>query len=260
MDTHLFLERMADRFKLVLGENVAGIYLHGSLAMGGFNPDKSDIDIIILAKKKLSKAETTELTKQLLLLHEELPSGRGIELSVVLEAIAADFVHPAPFEYHYSDSHRERYQTDEDYMCGGFEDPDLAAHFTIIYERGVTIYGKPIQEVFKPIDRACYVQSIVSDIASAAGEIVDSPVYYTLNLCRVLLYLREGLVSSKKEAGEWALHTLPHEFNAIIATCLDEYIGLAKGFRLAEIELLAFAEYMLIEINQHSVQGYPSVV
>ncbi|AZN40944.1 aminoglycoside adenylyltransferase domain-containing protein [Paenibacillus albus] len=253
MDTHLFLEEMADSFKQALGENIVGIYLHGSLAMGGFNPDKSDIDIIIIAKSKLTIEETKALTKQLLLLHDELPSGRGIELSIVLAAIAADFVHPAPFEYHYSDYHREKYQRDEDYCCGGFEDPDLAAHFTVIYERGMTIYGKPIREVFMPVDRAFYLQAIIGDIASASAEIMDSPVYYTLNLCRVLLYLREGVVSSKKEAAEWALHALPHEFNPVIAACLGEYSGLAKVHQLGEVELQlqAFAKFMLKEIKEY---------
>ena len=37
--------------KEILGENLVGIYLHGSLAMGCFNPQKSDIDLIIVVNE-----------------------------------------------------------------------------------------------------------------------------------------------------------------------------------------------------------------
>lgn len=250
MDTDFFLQKVADMFKKVMKKNLVGIYLHGSLAMGCFNPNISDIDIIIIAKNKLSRDENRTIAKQLLLLDDELPSSRGIELSIVLETIAKDFIYPTPFEFHYSDYHRERYQTDEKYNCGGSEDPDLAAHFTVIYQRGITIYGRPIQAVFQPVDRKYYVQSILSDIASASCEILDSPVYFTLNLCRVLLFLRQGIVSSKKEGGEWALNALPHKYHQIITYCLDEYSGLSKELELDNVLLLDFSEYMSNKIRQ----------
>lgn len=254
MDTDIFLQRITNTFKVLMKEKLVGIYLHGSLAMGCFNQNKSDIDIIIVAKQKLTRDENRAIAKQLLMLHDEIPSGRGIELSIVLETIARDFVYPTPFEFHYSDYHRERYQNDEDYNCGGFEDPDLAAHFTVIYQRGVTVYGRPIHAVFKSVDRTFYLQSILTDIANAPDEIVDSPVYSTLNLCRVLLFLRQGLVSSKKEGGEWGLNALPDKFHHIICYCLEEYSGLSKEFELEDAQLLEFSEYMLNEIR-HSIDS-----
>lgn len=30
----------------ILGNNLVGLYLHGSLALGGFNPRRSDVDYI----------------------------------------------------------------------------------------------------------------------------------------------------------------------------------------------------------------------
>ncbi len=36
------------RAREILSENLTGIYLHGSAVMGCFNPQKSDIDLIIL--------------------------------------------------------------------------------------------------------------------------------------------------------------------------------------------------------------------
>ncbi len=51
------LNRIVEGFRHILGGNLVGIYLHGSLAMGGFNPRTSDIDFLIVLKAPL-KPET----------------------------------------------------------------------------------------------------------------------------------------------------------------------------------------------------------
>ena len=43
----LFTERSRE----ILGENLAGVYLHGSLAMGCFNPRKSDLDLLTVVRE-----------------------------------------------------------------------------------------------------------------------------------------------------------------------------------------------------------------
>ena len=40
-----------------LGENLSGIYLHGSAAMGCFDPARSDIDLILTVRKEPSDEE-----------------------------------------------------------------------------------------------------------------------------------------------------------------------------------------------------------
>lgn len=68
-----------------------------------------------------------------------------------------------------------------------------------------------------------YIQSIKSDIEDALERIIYNPVNYVLNLSRVLYYLRDSVISSKKEAGEWALNFVPAEYKDVIAQCLATY-------------------------------------
>lgn len=105
-----------------------------------------------------------------------------------------------------------------------------------------------------PIPSKFYVQSILSDIEGASQDIVNSPMYYTLNLCRVLFYLKEGVVSSKKEGGEWGLKALPLEYRQVIHRCLEEYSGLTDNMEFDNQNLIDFAVYMLDEITQ-SIQS-----
>ena len=44
------LDKIVETSKDIIGEELTGIYLHGSLAMGCFHPDKSDIDLILVIK------------------------------------------------------------------------------------------------------------------------------------------------------------------------------------------------------------------
>ncbi|WP_010501298.1 aminoglycoside adenylyltransferase domain-containing protein [Paenibacillus elgii] len=242
------LDDIANLFKEELNENLAGIYLHGSLAMGCFNPDKSDIDLLVVAKRKVTAESSRRIANKLLAIDDELPNVGGIELSVVLESSLDEFVYPTPFEFHYSPLHRDKYRTDRNYMCGGGEDPDLAAHLTVAYHRGIALYGKPLREVMQPVDKRFYVKSILYDAEDAPQGILEAPEYYVLNLCRVLYYLKEGVVSSKREGGEWGLNALPSEYGETVRLCLERYGCSADRMEPDKRRLSDFAGYMLGEI------------
>lgn len=251
MNQHVVLNSVTSLLQNELLGSLTGVYLHGSMAMGCFNPLKSDIDILVLVKEKQSRDTYRKIAEKLIQLEENLKIIKGFELSVVLETYADDFVYPTPFEFHYSAYHKEKYITDENYFCGGYDDPDLAAHFVVIYNRGIVLSGKPIKEVFKPIDRRYYIDSIKSDVEGAVEEITEMPVYYVLNLSRVLLYLKESVISSKKEAGEWALNEVPNPYKDTIAQCLAMYENGLENLNLDEKMLLNYMEYMHKEIKKY---------
>jgi predicted nucleotidyltransferase len=261
LDAHYILNQLVDLFRVELSNNLVGVYLHGSLAMGCYNQNKSDIDLLIVAQHKLSTENSKHIAQQILKLQDSLPSESRLEISIILESYLKDFVYPTPFEFHYSDFHRMNYKNDENYLCGGFEDSDLAAHIVVIYHRGVTLYGKDIREVFYPIEQHFYVDSILSDVENASENIIESPLYYTLNLCRVLYFLKEGVVSSKKEGvvsskkegGEWGIQVLPSQYRQHIQYFLDEYAETgahSNHFEVNPILLKGFSDYMLSEIKK----------
>ena len=55
------LKGLLDEFicnsKNILQDNLIGIYLHGSLAMGCFNEKKSDIDLLVVVKQSAIKGD-----------------------------------------------------------------------------------------------------------------------------------------------------------------------------------------------------------
>ncbi|WP_227793434.1 GNAT family N-acetyltransferase [Paenibacillus guangzhouensis] len=139
MQMQVYLDQLVARFRDALQDNLVGIYLHGSLAMGCFHSSRSDVDCLIVVRKKLTGDNNKQIAELALAIHEELPNARGLEFSIVLEDHMTSFIYPTPVEFHYSDYHRELYRADANYLCGGYEDKDLAAQLMVAYHRGVSI-------------------------------------------------------------------------------------------------------------------------
>lgn len=243
------LDSFVQQNRSILGNNLIGIYLHGSAVMGCFNDKKSDIDLLIVIKKDISDEIKQLYMDMVVELNKQAPV-KGLELSIVKKDVCNPFVYPTPFELHFSNTHLNWYQSDpKDYvtkMKG--TDKDLAAHFTILYHRGKTLYGEEIREVFSEISRADYFDSIWFDIENAKEEIVDNPMYIILNLCRVLAYKKDNLILSKQEGGEWGLKNVLSKYTGLISEAIAEY-QTGISMRLDKALAKEYTEYMLGKIK-----------
>lgn len=129
-------------------------------------------------------------------------------------------------------------------------DRDLAAHFTVVRQVGIPLYGPPPRQIFGPVPRICYLDSIFRDVADASQEIIDNPVYFVLNLCRVLSYLQNGIVCSKETGGLWALKHLPECWHPLLQQCLTAY-RTGSPPQLERRTLLTFCAIMQDNIQRH---------
>lgn len=224
LDIDTLINSFVEQSKDILQDNLVGIYLHGSLAMGCFNPQKSDIDLIIVVNEHLSDSIKKEYLDMVVEHNTKAPK-KGIEMSVVLRKACKPFIYPTPFELHFSAGYLDWYKDDPDDYIREMKgtDKDLAAHFTIINKRGKCLFGLPINEVFAEVPASDYMNSIWHDVEHAKKDIKHYPMYLTLNLARVLAYKEEGLVLSKKEGAEWAIDKLPTEYHPLIRNAFSNY-------------------------------------
>jgi predicted nucleotidyltransferase len=241
--------RIGERFQQLLGENLIGVYLHGSLAFNCFNPETSDIDFLVVVQDRLDAATKRRIANELIALSRDAPR-KGLEMSIVTQASLRDFRYPTPFEFHFSNDWINRYKADEVDLEAERDDPDLAAHVTVVRERGMRLAGAPIEEVISPIPRHAYLQSIANDAEYASRNLASDPVYGVLNLCRVLAFIHDGRITSKAEGGRWAVRRLPASFVPLARAALDAYAQ-ADPMRHANPEqLTAFAAYAAREIDR----------
>lgn len=218
------LQEFVEGSKRILRDDLVGVYLHGSAVMGCFNPEKSDIDLIVVADRPLSDP-VKRAFMEMVVEYNGLGPAKGIEMSVVLRKACRPFVYPTPYELHFSAGHLASYREDPEGYIRRMKgvDKDLAAHFTIIRDRGRCLYGAPIEDVFEEVPRRDYLDAIWYDVENAPEEITHHPMYLTLNLARVLAYTEKGLILSKKEGGQWAIENLPPEYHPLIRGALREY-------------------------------------
>ncbi len=243
------LDSIVESCKKTLGENLIGVYLHGSAAMGCFNPLKSDIDLLIVVKERLPVEQKREIIDFILQLVEKAPP-KGLELSVVTQDALQHFQYPIPYELHFSNSWKEAYIAGQvDYDKQRF-DLDLAAHFTVTKKRGIRLYGEPIQAVFPALSEGYYLRSILSDASDIFERITDDPIYGILNLCRVLAFLRERAVYSKLEGGQWGLQHIEAVYRPLIQKALEVYQSESQhSAQWDKAQLEAFASYMKQQIE-----------
>ncbi len=226
-DIKEFVNELVAKVHSELGDNLVGIYLHGSLAMGGYYRPKSDIDVLIVVNDKLADSERKSFA-QLVAKHAEArPTTGNVELSVILSATAKAIPVPIPFEVHYSSEWHDKILSDDIDYTKNKTDIDLQSHLTYVVQRGICLYGKPINEVFGDINWQIFMEGVLDDFNWIIEDenILETPFYGVLNMCRVLQLAQEDkhLAHSKDEGGEWALQNLPEQFHYTIQQALDAY-------------------------------------
>ncbi|MCI9405406.1 MAG: DUF4111 domain-containing protein [Oscillospiraceae bacterium] len=237
-------------YEKTLQENLVGIYVHGSIAFGCFRWEKSDIDFLVVTRQEPFDAQKQELVRKLLELDRKgFCPPKGFEMSAVLAEHCRDFVYPTPYTLHYSSAYSRQCREDLPGFCQRMRgtDRDLAAHFTVLRAEGFALCGAPVQEVFGPVPKACYLDSILGDAKDAQQGIVQDPVYFILNLCRVLAYQREEKVLSKKDGGLWGLTALPGRYHPVVQAALSSYGG-GEPLDLDPDRLRDFSGYLLGQI------------
>ncbi|MBO4884704.1 MAG: DUF4111 domain-containing protein [Clostridia bacterium] len=243
-------EAFTARSRAILGDNLAGVYLHGSAVMGCFNEKKSDIDLLTVVNGGVPDGVKRAYMDMVVGLNALAPQ-KGIEMSVVKRDVCKPFVYPTPFELHFSNGHLAWYEKDPaDYIAKmNGVDWDLAAHFTVLRARGKRLFGEEIEDVFGEVEREYYIDSIWRDIEGAEEDIAEDPTYIALNLCRVLAYVRDGLVLSKREGGDWGAENLPEKYRGLIRRALEDYSS-ESSVEWEDGSAREFAAYMLARIRE----------
>jgi hypothetical protein len=252
------VERLVDGVRGLADDNLLGIYLHGSLALGCFSPGQSDVDVLVVTRDGMDE-DTRRSMGALLLRLSGSPA--PIEISFLREADVQPWRYPTPFDLHYSEMWRDKVALDLQtgrwpaWRAPQRGDPDLAAHVMVTRQRGVCLYGAPISSVFPSVPRGDYIDSIMKDVDEALSAIHRNPVYAVLNACRTLAFLRDGYILSKHEGGAWALQHLPPDLHGVVMAALAQRSGTCEAaWQPAMLDMFAGAMRRLLraEVLMHA--------
>lgn len=168
------------------GLDMAGVYVHGSAALGGFMPT-SDLDILVVAN---GEADWVGLGRGLLDLSTPFP----LELSVVSAGAARRARPPWGFRLHVAAP--DVLSFDE-----GEGDPDLIAHYAVTRQSGIAIVGPSPDDVFGPVDRRDLLAYLAGELRWGLAHADQR--YAVLNACRAVAYAVDGVLVSKVAGARW---------------------------------------------------------
>lgn len=214
------LDALVEGVRSVLGENLVGVYLQGSFAVGGAD-EWSDADFLVVTERPAGEAERPALDE----LHRRLFAApthwaKHLEGSYVDRALLRR-PDPARTKLLFLDHGSQELQWDD--HC------NTAYNRWALREHGIALTGPAPAELVDPVPP----DVLRAEARTRLSEWVDwaesierwnrwyGP-YLVLGLCRVLWTIEYGTVVPKQEAGEWAMRELDTEWRALIQSALDD--------------------------------------
>jgi predicted nucleotidyltransferase len=219
-DINAVLQLLLERIRPLLGARFLGMYLCGSLALGDFDPDTSDIDLIVVTDAELGDEIVVRLG-DMHALFAASPSSWASRLEVVY--IPRDTLrHPT----RQSTAHDPQIERGTGLFKAPLENGWLFQCY-VLREHGIAIAGPDPRTLVDPISADDIRRAAVAATDAIAGEWLRQAqhdpdwlawmkhrqhhAFVVLTLCRLLYSLDAGSVASKPAAAQWArqIHGAP---------------------------------------------------
>jgi predicted nucleotidyltransferase len=253
------LGELVESAQTILGESFCGAYLQGSFALGDAD-EESDVDFLIVTHEEVTDAHAAKLQA----MHEriywlETPWAQHLEGSYPpRESLRR--VDPSRSPWLYLDNGATELVRDG--HC------NTAVVRWILREHGVVLAGPDPNGLVEPVsaeELRSEMQTAARDWAEWARE--PHPRFgpgamsrreqslLALSFCRILHTFATGRVTSKPEAGRWALQTLDLEWASLIQRALDDradqwgQVQQQADDRAVE-RALAFVDYALARMTR----------
>lgn len=249
--------KLVDIWKKHLGEDLIGIYLHGSLAQQSFREGSSDIDVLMIVSRPIPRAERLKLAADIIDIDG---SPAPLEMSALTLDAIVPWKRPAICQFHYSDYWTERYkksiedETAENYLLDNdFPDDDITSYIAMINKCGIVLYGRPIEEVFPEIPDDDFWRSITADIDDYDFDNYN-PRYFSSNILilgRILSFKAAGKILSKYESSLWLCDYVPEKYRRIVSDAFGFWYNDVPFDRPDQILLDELRDFLVSEIKKY---------
>lgn len=219
------LQVLSNALPSLLGNNLVGLYLYGSLTQGAFNQDRSDVDCIAVTLRELPDHQFVELDAWLTRFAAENPWVARLQMSFMIRDEILINTPNGNCLYQFGKLSRVG--------CDG--NPIIWMN---VIESGVVLYGPPPETFVPTITSESLNAALIREVGYLREEILQAPSsewrdvpkyrsYAVLTLCRILYTHTYGTVVSKPLAAKWALRNLPAEWHDIITKALEADAGIS---------------------------------
>lgn len=227
-DVNVLILTCHNRIKSILNEKFIGMYLFGSLAVGDFDPDSSDIDFLVVTTEEIRG----DLLTQLQAMHSQIYNSHSSNLAIQIEAsyVPKD----ALWKYDINNRNHPHIDRGGDQLQVEPHEMDWIIQRYSLRKYGIVVDGPPIHELIAPISLAELHQALwdlmefwwipMCDIPTSLED--DGYRTYTIfTMCRILYTVKHGQIVSKIKAGQWAVETLDRRWQILTQRAIDHRNG-----------------------------------
>jgi aminoglycoside 9-adenylyltransferase len=204
---------------------VLGVYLFGSSALGCLRPT-SDIDVLVLTQRSLSRDERQSLTAFLLQFSGSrgtVAPGRPLEVtSLVLEDVVP-WRYPPVCDFLYGEWLRPEFLTD--WLPERHSNTDLAVLIRSVRQHATCLQGPHPSDLLAPVPLQDVRRAIHDSLGPLLNDLVGDERNVLLTLARMVVTLETGQIVSKDEAATWILPSLPGPHRSVLSLAAQGYLG-----------------------------------
>lgn len=217
-DINAMLDTLLSGVQAILGPHFVGLYLYGSLASGDFDPQRSDVDFVVVTADVLPD----EMIAALEALHARIAAS-GLEWAAKLEGAYI----PQCLIRRHDPAGPPCPHVNEGrfYLAALGSDWVIQRH--VLREQGIVVAGPPPHTLIDPVQPDDVRQAALGFLREWWAPMLDNPdprldgggyqVYAILTMCRTLYTLHYGKIVSKTAAAQWARGALNERWATLIA-------------------------------------------
>ena len=222
-----------------------GFYVHGSIALGGYVPGRSDLDILVVSEASMSRQQRIDFADALLPLHN---APCPVELSVLTPDGLAQT--PPVCTFHFSSMWAPRYAAHDNtnpLLDADFPDEDIPPYFRVIHQSGIRLFGSAPADLLPAVSDETFLRAIACDLDDYSFESYDSFASNILTLPRILSFARTGTILTKVQGANWGIGHFP-QYKDLLTRAITEYTTGAKQ-TFTEDELEAYRKTLVDAIK-----------
>ena len=240
LDINELLFSAANVIRDILGDNIIGFYLTGSLTYNDFVPWRSDIDLLVVVKDPLSKEDINQVEQLHMDIERCYPQwAERIECSYLPVAQLKNILPP---------------KAPRPYMGGGkfYAEAPYGNEWIInqyfLYKYGIALIGPDFKTLAAQVNINDVQKASIKDLFMEWTPKLNDPEwlenshyqsYLVLNLCRILYTVICGDAASKTISAKWVQAEYP-EWVGLVKIAMDWKYDVKMDEKEKVIEFLRF--------------------
>jgi predicted nucleotidyltransferase len=246
------LDSLVAELNTALAENLTGVYVSGSIALGKFDTLTSDIDLVVATERPLSDAELGALSA----LRDRLPPR-----STGFPEYEIDLVDCATLRRFQPEQRHVKIAWDEKVDWIPYR-PSSVFERATVREHGIPLLGPDPKTMIDPIAPEDLAEAARGELRArwrnwSSGVWPRSHIqtypgaqgYEVETVCRALFTIRHTQMISKSEAIAWGLTHLPEHWHSLLEWSQTVRKRWEPGYSRTE-EVLGFLEWAVNEIDR----------